>query len=153
MKKSAKLHSGKKSAKQGRLSSSHRGLAFFSVWPHKLSFLAKLLQSPKRAEKSFNCSLCTMIFCCCRMVRMVLMMVLFPLLSISLIAWMAIFGFYLRLEEVQWTRLACVGLFWNSFFSQTGRGSVDKVSFFWPFLKPFLGPLFSLSLLVCYQDD
>ncbi len=27
--------------------------------------------------------------------------------------------------------------------SQTGRGSVDKVSFFWPFLKPFLGPLFS----------
>jgi hypothetical protein len=49
------------------------------------------------------------------MVRMVLMMVLFPLLSISLIAWMAIFGFYLRLEEVQWTRLASFGLFLNPF--------------------------------------
>ncbi len=40
MKKSAKLHTGKKSAKNGRLTSSHRGLA-------------KLPQSPKRAKNSF----------------------------------------------------------------------------------------------------
>jgi hypothetical protein len=38
------------------------------------------------------------------MIRMVLMMVLFPLLSIFLIAWMTVFGFYLRLEEIQWIR-------------------------------------------------
>ena len=39
-----------------------------------------------------------------RMPRMILMMVLFPLLSLLLAAWMTIFGFYLRLEEKQWER-------------------------------------------------
>ena len=39
-----------------------------------------------------------------RMVRMVLMMILFPLLSLGLCAWMTIFGFYLNLEEKQWRR-------------------------------------------------
>lgn len=39
-----------------------------------------------------------------RMVRMVLMMILFPLLSLGLCAWMTIFGFYLYLEEKQWRR-------------------------------------------------
>ena len=47
---------------------------------------------------------CTPYFLCSRMPRMVLMMVLFPLLSLLLAAWMTIFGFYLRLEEKQWQR-------------------------------------------------
>ena len=38
------------------------------------------------------------------MIRMVLMMFLFPLLSVSLCAWMTVFGFYLKLEERQWHR-------------------------------------------------
>ena len=39
-----------------------------------------------------------------RLVRMVLMLLLFPLVSLGLCAWMAVFGFYLKLEEREWTR-------------------------------------------------
>ena len=35
---------------------------------------------------------------------MILMMLLFPLVSLGLCAWMTIFGFYMKLEEKQWTR-------------------------------------------------
>ena len=39
-----------------------------------------------------------------RMPRMILMIFLFPLISFGLCAWMAVFGFYLRLEEAAWAR-------------------------------------------------
>lgn len=35
---------------------------------------------------------------------MILMIFLFPLISFGLCAWMAVFGFYLRLEEKAWAR-------------------------------------------------
>ena len=35
---------------------------------------------------------------------MILMIFLFPLISFGLCAWMAVFGFYLRLEEAAWAR-------------------------------------------------
>ena len=37
--------------------------------------------------------------------RMILMIILFPLISLSLCSWMTIFGFYLKLEEKAWNRL------------------------------------------------
>ena len=39
-----------------------------------------------------------------RLPRMILMIFLFPLISFGLCAWMAVFGFYLRLEEKTWMR-------------------------------------------------
>ena len=39
-----------------------------------------------------------------RIPRMILMMLLFPLVSLGLCAWMTIFGFYMKLEEKQWNR-------------------------------------------------
>ena len=36
--------------------------------------------------------------------RMILMIILFPLISLSLCSWMTIFGFYLKLEEKAWNR-------------------------------------------------
>ena len=39
-----------------------------------------------------------------RLPRMILMIFLFPLISFGLCAWMAVFGFYLRLEEKAWMR-------------------------------------------------
>ena len=35
---------------------------------------------------------------------MILMILLFPLVSLGLCAWMTIFGFYMKLEEKQWNR-------------------------------------------------
>lgn len=37
--------------------------------------------------------------------RMILMIILFPLISLSLCSWMTIFGFYLKLEEKAWNRI------------------------------------------------
>ena len=42
---------------------------------------------------------------CFRWMRMRLMFILLPLLTISLCGWMIVFGFYLRLEERAWERL------------------------------------------------
>ena len=39
-----------------------------------------------------------------KMARMVLMIILFPMISYGLCAWMTIFGYYLRLEEKEWAR-------------------------------------------------
>ncbi len=113
MKKSAKLPSGKKSAKQGRLTSSHRGIEFFSVWPHKLRFLAKLLQSPKRAK------------------NMIFPQLLFVFYDILLLedgedgADDGPLPSPLHLPDRLDGHIRIL--------SQTGRGSVDKVSFFRPF--------------------
>merc|ERR1712106_705427 len=40
-----------------------------------------------------------------KMTRMLLMMILFPLVSLGLCAWMTVFGLYLKLEEKQWNRI------------------------------------------------
>ena len=49
-------------------------------------------------------SIWSMSFLTERMPRMLLMIFLFPLISFGLCAWMAVFGFYLRLEEAAWAR-------------------------------------------------
>ena len=52
----------------------------------------------------FLSSIWSMSFLTERMPRMILMIFLFPLISFGLCAWMAVFGFYLRLEEAAWAR-------------------------------------------------
>jgi len=40
-----------------------------------------------------------------RMPRMLLMIILFPMISLGLCAWMTVFGFYIKLEEKEWARI------------------------------------------------
>ena len=53
---------------------------------------------------------------------MILMLVLFPLLSLLLAAWMTIFGFYLRLEEKAWERWQVIA--WGQF--DVWQGSQER---------------------------
>ena len=41
---------------------------------------------------------------------MILMIILFPMISLSLCSWMTIFGFYLKLEEKAWNRSVVLSL-------------------------------------------
>ena len=58
-------------------------------------------------------SVWSMAFLTERMPRMILMIFLFPLISFGLCAWMAVFGFYLRLEEAAWARYCDKGFHWD----------------------------------------
>ena len=69
---------------------------------------------------------------------MVLMMVLFPLLSLLLAAWMTIFGFYLRLEEKQWQR-----------YCDSSTSNLSFIKYVFNKNLFFLGPCLFFFVSVC----
>ena len=61
-----------------------------------------------------------------RMPRMLLMIILFPMISLGLCAWMTVFGFYIKLEEKEWARLDQKTIMYKEILPEK-QGKVGKV--------------------------